>query len=136
MAVMNITDAALQRAVLSIYNELNVPSGGRLQLTAIEQAWPKTGLRYGDLARGVESLLEAHLLELLPGTLATPRNPACLKLTAAGYAAMVAPVTQGFREQIKARYQLAKAKRRLIDIPTEPTLVNRRRMDRMLANSA
>ena len=80
---MKITQERIEKAVLQIFSDFSIPSGGRLLFTDLRLEWPKTGLRSSDLIQGVKALTFNGELELDD----TSEGPVFI-LTATGHARM------------------------------------------------
>ena len=61
---MKISQERIEKAVLQIFSDFSIPSGGRLLFTDLRLEWPKTGLRSTDLIQGVKALTFNGELEL------------------------------------------------------------------------
>lgn len=78
---MFISSLDVENAVLGIFFDLRIPTGGRLGYAALVKIWPKTHLRHSDLYHAVQRLVRLHELQLED----TPEGQSVL-LTGPGHA--------------------------------------------------
>lgn len=98
---MKVNKADSAAIILTIFDELQTPAGGKIQLTTLEDKWAAVGLRMADLEAGLESLLSKEILET-----SYVGDAACYILTKAGYAHMTSlnsPLTFGLASYQRLR---------------------------------